>query len=40
MESIVGRGQTNLAILPKLTVTYTDQVFLTRKPIEREVAGL
>jgi len=27
--SIVGRGQTNLAILPKLTVTYTDQVFLT-----------
>jgi len=27
--SIVGRGQTNLAILPKLTVTYTNKVFLT-----------
>jgi hypothetical protein len=27
--SIVGRGQTNPAILPKLTVTYTNKVFLT-----------
>jgi len=37
--SIVGRTQTNLAILPKLTVTYSNKVFLTPTVVGQSGTG-